>query len=314
MKHQAGGPSQFGGALKISGDFAETTSDERGTAHIVTRRRGDRASGGIPDPRHPHRGVPAGDRHIRSRGRRHDVEPGGRADLRVVRERGPRGAPPLRPGREAGGVPRASPTRPPGRGVHGARAAPAARRRIPDRRERVDLPPSPAGRDDLRDHVDPDGRHRAEGGRGVAGPADDGGRAGGREHRRHRHPRHDPVRQPRLRADHRVRPGGGHRAEPADPQERAAGPGVLQEFVADPPPGGGLARDLPQPEEGRHPLRGGRRHLPGAGPLRPGGELRRRQTRRHRRPADGGAASPIAEDGGGRKACRRASPTISTTC
>src|SRR3990172_8958907 len=90
--------------------------------------------------------------------------------------------------------------------------------------------------------------------------------------------------------------------QPEVPQERPARRGVLQEHVGDHRPRGGLAGDVLQQEEGRHPIRGGRRHLSRAGPVGPGGELRRRQARRHRSPADGGAASPVAEDGGRRQA------------
>jgi len=89
------------------------------------------------------------------------------ADLRVVRERGLGRASP-RPGREAGSF-LALRRRPPGRRSP-SRAAPPGGPTEPPIVVSVSTPPA-AGRDHLRNLVDPDGRHRSRVGRDLEGVA-----------------------------------------------------------------------------------------------------------------------------------------------
>ncbi len=226
------------------------------------------------------------------------------------------------PGRGAGRDPRRRVGLPglraPGRpGPHaGGRAGRAAgrrptRARLPDRatgRRRADGARelrSPAGR---RRRPDPDdrhdrGRHRA-GGRGNGaeqarhrGPADVG--CGGH----HRPGGHHRVRQPGLRADVRLPAGGGDRAEPADPEERAAVGRLLPVAVGVPDARPGVEREVHQPAGGRQSLPGRGDDLADPGRAGRGGRLHRRAAGRHRPP--GRAVQPRQRVPGARPGGRR---------
>ena len=113
----------------------------------------------------------------------------------------------------------------------------------------------------------------------------------------------DRVREPGLRAGHRLLAGRGPRPEPADPQERRPESGVLRGDVGDAHERAVVRRGPDEPAQGRQPVPGGGRHLADPRRGRDDHELRRGQARRDagarrggRRGADGARARPDRRD------------------
>ncbi len=91
----------------------------------------------------------------------------------------------------------------------------------------------------------------------------------------------DRVRQPGVRAHHRLHPGRGDRAEPPVAEERQARRALLPRALGDDHRGTAVEGPLRQPAQGRHALRGGGDDLAGARRARRHPQLRRRRARRH---------------------------------
>ena len=93
----------------------------------------------------------------------------------------------------------------------------------------------------------------------------------------------DRLCEPGLRAAVGIRARRGDRAEPPDPQERTARPGVLPFDVGDGAARRRLVRVRREPPQGRHALRRGDGHLPRARRGWPHGALRGGRAGRHPR-------------------------------
>ncbi|MCU0605894.1 MAG: PAS domain S-box protein [Candidatus Edwardsbacteria bacterium] len=114
----------------------------------------------------------------------------------------------------------------------------------------------------------------------LAGDGADG-RVGGDHRPRRRH----PVRQSPVHGGDRLRGGRGAGAHAVAVEERPARCRVLPVPVAAPAGGHDLAGILPQPQEGRHRLRGGGHHLGGAERRRRDLQFRGHHPGRHREAA-----------------------------